>query len=95
MKGLFLLFLSLSLLWFSLEENARITCNELGFEVFKLTYNKNYTFEEEKARYENFLSICQTIASHNAEHSESTYSMAINGFADEYSSENSRKFPKI
>lgn len=96
MKAFILLFLSLSLVLHCLEENAsQMTCDAAGFEVFKSKYNKVYKAEEEKTRYDNFVVVCQTIASNNAAESKSTYSMAINQFADEDSVETSRTIKQI
>ena len=79
MKAFILLFLSLSTALCSQEDSIpKMTCDLIGFEVFKSTYNKVYPPEEEKSRYDNFISVCQIIATHNAELSESTYNLTIN-----------------
>lgn len=43
MKVFILVFLSLSVVLYCLESNlSEMTCDSVGFEVFKLTYNKVY-----------------------------------------------------
>ena len=59
MKAFILLFLSLSVVLCSLEDSvSNMTCDSVGFEVFKSIYSKAYPPEEEKARYDNYISVC-------------------------------------
>lgn len=76
--------------WFVINRsNWRLLTFVFSSRIFQTEFNKNYSDEEDKVRFEIFKETCKLIVEHNKkfEAGEVTWTMGINQFADKRQNE--------